>query len=784
MSENNFTRRDFVRKSAVGIGGLAVAGYVAPENAVEKKIDSSSVLKKKDVSQSNKAVATDENDVIIENDQMKLVIGSNAVAKSLLFKPTGEECLVSGKDIPISAMIQDRPYQNEVKLAYPSEERSFKANSIKKEGDKLTIGYELIPDSAIVRITIKPQYIEFKLEDLIADEKGYGGILVAVPPVSKIWFLQLPIRERSYYGDLLQVVWDEKVATNILSTDPYARIAAEKLEGCYILKAGAEREIKLKGASAALITCATSKLLDNIGQLEDDFNLPPGVKSRRSKEYKYSYYWTADINPGNMSQHLKYAKMGGYRAMSIYYPAFLKSRGYRLIGDYEWDRSLYPNGKEDLRQLLNKIKGEGIVPGFHFLHSFIGLDSKYVTPVPDHRLNLVKIFTLATPLAKGDTTIHVDQDPSTIEMAEGRRVLKIGSELITYNGFTNSKPYQITGCTRGAFQTKTDSHPAGFMLGVLDVSEFGAQSVYINQDNDLQDEMAEKLADIYDAGFQFCYYDGSEGVNAPFWCNVARAQWRVHKRLNPQPLFAEGAAKTHFSWHALSRGNAFDIFHPEVLKESIKMHPAAEAPRMKQNFTNINFGWLGYWVPDAKTIGTQPDMIEYVASRAAAWDCPISIQASLKSFDDHPRTADNFEVMRRWEEVRVNDRLTNEQKLSLQHLEQEHILIINEKNEFELQPYEQIMNVADNSKEIRAFIFERAGSLYVVYWHISDTKKLDLPLNHKKVSVIEDFNKTSPVAFSKYSDHITVPASSRRYIKIQGITKDQIRTAFQNAKII
>jgi len=340
--------------------------------------------------------------------------------------------------------------------------------------------------------------------------------------------------------------------------------------------------------------------------------------------------------------------MGGFRAMSIYYPAFLKSRGYRLIGDYEWNRSLYPNGKEDLRQLLNKVKDSGITPGFHFLHSFIGLDSKYVTPVPDHRMNLVQLFTLASSLGKNDTTIHVDQDPSTIEMADGRRVLRIGSELISYNGYTNTRPYQITGCTRGVFKTTPDNHPAGYMFGVLDISEFGAQSVYINQDNDLQDEMAEKLADIYDAGFQFCYYDGSEGVNAPFWCNVARAQWRVHKRLKPQPLFAEGAAKTHFSWHMLSRGNAFDIFKPEVLKESIRLHPAAEAPRMKQNFTHINFGWLGYWVPDRNTVGTQPDMLEYATSRAAAWDCPISIHTDLKKFEDHPRTADNFEVMRRW----------------------------------------------------------------------------------------------------------------------------------------
>ena len=425
-----------------------------------------------------------------------------------------------------------------------------------------------------------------------------------------------------------------------------------------------------------------------------------------------------------------------------------------------------------------------IISGIHWLHSFIGLNSKYVTPIPDHRMNLVEKFTLSSPLGKDDTTIQIDQDPSNIEMADRRRILKIGFELISYEGYTNERPFTLTGCTRGLFQTTASPQPAGYMFRVLDVSEFGAQSVYINQDNNLQDEIAEKLKDIYDLGFKFCYYDGSEGVNPPFWLNVARAQWRVNKRLKPEPLFAEGAAKSHFSWHILSRGNAFDIFKPEVLKESIRQHPAAEAPRMKENFTHLNFGWLGYWVPNENTIGTQPDMLEYATSRAAAWDCPIGIQTNLKKFDDHPRTADNLEVLRRWEEVRINDWLTKEQKLSLQNLQQEHILLINEKNEFELQPYGQVMNVANNSREVRAFIFERGNSLYVVYWHISGTKKLELPLNHKNVTVMDNLQKKSSVGFSKLGGQITIPVSNRRYIKTTGITKDQMIMAFQNARII
>ena len=66
-----------------------------------------------------------------------------------------------------------------------------------------------------------------------------------------------------------------------------------------------------------------------------------------------------------------------------------------------------------------------------------------------------------------------------------------------------------------------------------------------------------------------------------------------------------------------------------------------------------------------------------------------------------------MEVLRRWEEVRARHWLTDEQKEMLKDLKQEHILLVNEKNEFELVPYDQIMNVADGSREVRAFTFKR-----------------------------------------------------------------------------
>ncbi len=367
-------------------------------------------------------------------------------------------------------------------------------------------------------------------------------------------------------------------------------------------------------------------------------------------------------------------------------------------------------------------------------------------------------------------------------MADGCRVIRAGTELISYEGYTTEPPYKFTGCVRGIDNTTINALPAGYFAGILDVSEFGATSVYIDQRTSLQDEIAEKIANIYDAGFQFIYFDGSEGVNPPFGINVALAQYRVFKRLKPAPLFAEGAAKTHFSWHMLSGGNAFDVFQPEELKEQTRKWPAEEAPRMQQDFTRINFGWLGYRIPDETTVGTQPDMLEYVTSRAAAWDCPVSIHANLHTFGIHPRTADNLEVFRRWEEVRKNNWLTAEQKEMLKDLEQEHILLMDEEGSFELQSCEQIENVAGNSREVRAFVFQRKGDFYVVYWHISGDRKLKLPFSKSSVQLFATLGAEEEIQ-GKESDFIVVPAGARRYLKVKNSSKERVISAFAEAEI-
>lgn len=718
------------------------------------------------------------NDIIIENARFRLTVGSDCVGKSLICKATNEECLQEGVGLPLFTVTQERPFHNEIKLAFPCKRTVYAGNSLRREGDRLIVGFDLVPYDAVVRITEAEDYINFALESFIVHQEKYGFRLsMDLPPVAQFRLLQLPVRNRTYFGDWLNVNWDDHTAVNVLASDPQTLVDAENCGDYRVMFADVRDDIQLKGPGVALIATGTEGLLDCIASVEEDFDLPRGVESRRSSHINSSIYWVWDLSPETVEEHIRNCKACGFSKMLVYYTSMFHESGvYYLEGNYDF-KPEYPNGKADLIAVLDKIKAAGILPGLHFLQTHIGLKSRYVTPVADHRLNIKRHFTLAKPLDKADTTIFVEQNPAGTVMTEECRVLQFGGELISYESYSTKRPYCFTGCVRGAHETIVQEHPVGQIGGLLDISEFEGESVYIDQNTSLADEIADKIADIYNCGFRFMYLDGSEGTNVPYAYHIPNAQYRVYQKMNPAPLFAEGAAKAHFSWHMLSGGNAFDIFKAPVFKQMIAEHPAKEAPRMKQDFTRLNFGWWAFWGAE-----TQADMYEYGTSRAAAWDCPVTLLGAVYGqtcrFGENPRMEDIFEVLRRWEEVRATNWLTQEQKKALQDVNQEHILLVNEQKAFELVPYDRIEGAACGDPEVSAFCFERNNENYVVYWHHTGSATMELPLDRMDFSVVEEL-WASPMELAADG---AIPVDKRRYIR-SGLPMEVLKDAIQKAKL-
>jgi len=94
------------------------------------------------------------------------------------------------------------------------------------------------------------------------------------------------------------------------------------------------------------------------------------------------------------------------------------------------------------------------------------------------------------------------------------------------------------------------------------------------------------------------------------------------------------------------------------------------------------------------------------------------------------------------------------------------------------------MNVANESREVRAFTFKRNSDLYAVYWHISGDKQLELPLNSGDITLMESLGQEIQVKPGSNGNSAILPVGNRRYIKTGKLTKEELITAFKNGKII
>ncbi len=711
-------------------------------------------------------------DILIENGEMRLTLSPGGEAKSLIHKPSGQECLIQNENIPAFTVTLNFPYNNELQLRSIAKTTVHAADSVSRDGQYLHIFFSALHLVVNLRVDIAQDYIAFTYEGFEFRFPQFGD--QRRHPIDAITVLQLPVADRANFGEWLNVVWDDQVAVNLLATNPHTRIDAVREKGYRILSGERVSEIGGKEAGVALITTTSDRLLDRIDRLEHDFNLPLGVQSRRQKEFSYSYFLLSDVNPGNVDEYLKFARQAGFRAIQVYYYSFV-----RTMGHYSWN-SGYPRGMVDLQEVIQKIREAGMIPGLHFHYSKAQKEDLYVSPVPDHRLNLLRIFTLSGALDDTSSLVQVEENPSECTLDDGRRILKIGSELVEYEGFTDTRPYAFTGCKRGVLNTRPAHHEKGVKGGLLDIDNWPI-FVRFDQRTTIQQEVAERLGSLYNqAGFRFGYYDGAEDVQAPFWYNVSKAQLQVHNCLNPAPLFSEGAFKSHFSWHILTRGNAFDTFAPEYIKEAVKINQLPAAAEMAQSFTPVNFGWIKDELPGENSIGLQPDMVEYVCSRAAAWDCPISLKGDLQRLRSHPRVNDNLEVIRRWEEVRLGKQITQEQKTALKNPEQEYFLLRNQKGGYEMLPYSQIMHAAGGNPDARAFLYQREGKSGVVFWHTSGEGQLELSLNTGHMHLYEEGYKEIPL--EENGKKVILPLGSRKYFETRLSPEDLIK-AFQDGRI-
>ena len=629
-------------------------------------------------------------DVVVGNSRFTLTLGDDAVPKSLIVKATGEEMLASARGRSAFSVTQERPFNNEVKLSYPNARTVYRADSVQREGSVLRVGFEQVRYEALIRVRETDDYVSFTLEGFDRARDAYANLKLDCPPVCEVRLLELPVGRRVHFGSWLNAVWDSEQAVAVIASSVNELISSEERDDGIVLTADASKAVRMEGTTALLVASGTSSFLDCIEGAEVDFGMPRGVASRRSREISQSTLF-APVCPTNVDEVIALARQGGFRNLHVNYSSIVKSGpSWSLNGDYDF-REEYPNGYADVRKMLSKVRAAGLCPGLHVLMPHIGMRSRYVTPVADHRLGLTRHYTLSRPLTERSDVIEVEEDAMKAPEFPNLRVLKFGGELMTYAGRTASRPYRFTGVARGAFGTRVTAHAAGEIGGVLAVSEFGgtnrAGSCYLDMDSSLADEVSDKIARIYDCGFEFLYLDGSEGVKPPFGHYVALAQLKVWERLATAPKFAQGAAKAHFSWHMLSGANAFDPFSPHEFERCTATYPVEGAKVMAESFSHVDFGWWGIAEPyPGVHSGTRPEMWEWGFKLATAYDAPVTVKVGdRKSLLSKGVPVDDLlAVCRRWLDAREKGFFSQEMKERLKDTSVRHHLAVDGRGNYEL----------------------------------------------------------------------------------------------------
>ncbi len=737
--------------------------------------------------------------VVFETNSLRLTIGKDGIVQSLVSKPQGNEFVRAAQPIPFARICRGgrsepsslEKYGDVTKPWVYAGGQTFTASHVVRDGEMLRVDFGDANTAATYRVRSSRDYLAFELLGLSGE------------PVDRIDLLCLNLADLPHRGAWVNLAYCEQFGVCLCAGNVKTNAEMDQGGGSVTMRVVAEREVGLEGAVAVLFGCPDpcNRFLDVMATVERDFRMPAGAENRRRPGQRLSYLWASQPTPENIGQYIQLARRGGFRMIMFSYSAFSTGAGH-----FEWNEA-YPNGMTDLKNVTEAIRDAGLKVGLHIHYSKAHKTDPYVTPLPDGRLHQVRQFTLSSEIDAQSDTIPVDQSPAGCTLDDNRRIVKLGNELVAYKGFRTESPFAFTGCERGHLGTSASPHGQEDSLGLLDVDTWPA-FVRFDQDTDIQDEVARRIGAIYykTGPYEMVYFDGAEDVHAPFWFHVASAQQRVFRCLDPPPPVCESALYSHFSWHMITRSNAYDIVAPAAgMKDFCRLMPCPTAAERLKDFSRIDFGWLGRFGESA----AGPDVWEYVASRAAAWDCPISLKAASSEFTSNPRWEDCLDAIRIWEDARLGDHLTEAQRASLRNVSpedahyvpcfdqrgiwenvmvsrgltpvqeriladrREHHLFLNEQGEYELAP---IAELPVGDEAIKAYWFRRDSCperVYVLLWAVDGEVELRLPVANGLVRAMRPFGTLLPIR--RPGGEAVVTIGGRSYLVFSHSTLEELK---------
>ena len=300
------------------------------------------------------------------------------------------------------------------------------------------------------------------------------------------------------------------------------------------------------------------------------------------------------------------------------------------------------------------MQKSGIRWGLHTLCEFLqpGRNGD-VSPVPNDSLAIMQRTVLTKSLSPTDTVITVADRAYFNEFGgwEGNHtnVLKIGKELIEYDGITETKPYTFLKIKRGFHGTTRGSFAAGTTIVKLQPNCYHGFAPDMNLQEVYGDFYGKWLAD---GGMDYIDFDGLEsciyqGHGEYSFKRFFRRLFDSYKKNGGKSLRVMGSAVGEGSWHYMSVcniGGGDHMFSPVKNKWGIEgkdMRYVFQSSYLPATFGIINLEseWTMY---DA----------ENLQAKSIGWDANYMLGLSEQSIENCGEKETIFKAYRTWENLR------------------------------------------------------------------------------------------------------------------------------------
>jgi hypothetical protein len=384
--------------------------------------------------------------------------------------------------------------------------------------------------------------------------------------------------------------------------------------------APAYRDGGVVGSKIALFVCPAQDALKAIGDIELSEGLPHpmlGGDWAKQSNAATSSYLIVDFSEKTIDQAIAMTKKAGLHYL-------YHSSPFETWGHFKLKPDLFPHGWEGFRACVKKANREGIGVGFHTLSNFITPNDPYVTPKPDPRLARVGNSKLSGDLDEGGTEIPV-ADPEVFRQKTPMSTAVVGEELIQYSGVSESTPWRLLNCKRGAWGSVAGKHRQGETIGKL--MDHGYMVFLPNAD--LSKEVARNIAKLCNyAGTVQISLDGLEGNWSTGMGQYGRTlftyEWFRSLAPGLRGQINDASNPGHFNWHIATRMNWGEPWYAGF-RQSQTLYRFKNQLFFERNLLPAMLGWFA--------VGPETTLedVEWMLARAAGYNAGFALVTSLAS---------------------------------------------------------------------------------------------------------------------------------------------------------